>query len=188
MEDFKSLLCYEFAPYGELTAEQLDRLERHYQLVLRWNQRINLTRITNLREAVLYHYCESLYLARSLPPEQLKIVDIGSGAGFPGVPVAVYRPDCSVHLVESHKRRAVFLSEAIRELSLPNVEVFVLRAQELSEQYDCLISRAVDPEEVLDLRISKSVSILGNMGEKLPWGEDRCLFHVEQFSKFHVKH
>src|ERR1700676_5481105 len=118
MKDFKSLLELEFSPYGTLTDDQLILLEQHYQLLLRWNQKMNLTRITTLADAVRYHYCESLYLAQSLPQSALRIVDIGSGAGFPGIPVAIYRPDCEVHLVESHQRKAVFLGEATR--GLPN--------------------------------------------------------------------
>ncbi len=86
MEDFKSLLELEFSPYGTLTADQLTLLERHYQLLLRWNQKMNLTRITSVHDAVRYHYCESLYLAQTLPEGALRIVDIGSGAGFPGIP------------------------------------------------------------------------------------------------------
>src|SRR5438067_1421660 len=116
MEEFKELLSGEFAPFGSLTEQQLSLLEHHYSLLLRWNETINLTRISDLPNSVRYHYCESLYLARSLPPRPLTIVDIGSGAGFPGIPVAVYRPDCSVDLVESHGRKAVFLKEAVREL------------------------------------------------------------------------
>src|SRR4029079_17083947 len=108
MDDFKSLLGLEFSPYGVLTPQQLTLLEEHYSLLLRWNQKMNLTRITSLQDAVRYHYCESLYLATRLPQGPLRIVDIGSGAGFPGIPVAIYRPDCSVDLVDSHQRKAIF--------------------------------------------------------------------------------
>src|ERR1700692_4023501 len=127
MEDFKSLLSLEFFPYGALTPQQLTLLEQHYRLLLRWNQKINLTRITNLQDAVRYHYCESLYLAARLPAGALRIIDIGSGAGFPGIPVAIYRPDCSVDLVESHQRKAVFLREAARRSM--NVRIHVILAE-----------------------------------------------------------
>jgi 16S rRNA (guanine527-N7)-methyltransferase len=178
MEDFKSLLGSEFSPYGALTSDQLILLERHYQLLLRWNQKMNLTRITGIVDAVRYHYCESLYLAQSLPKRSLRIVDIGSGAGFPGIPVAVYRPDCEVHLVESHQRKAVFLDEATR--NLPNTGVLAIRAEEVTGNYDWLISRAVRPEDVLKLKLAPSVSVLGTEGTKLPWGDSRALFHVER--------
>jgi 16S rRNA (guanine527-N7)-methyltransferase len=178
MEDFKSLLELEFSPYGALTSDQLILLEQHYQLLLRWNQKMNLTRITSLRDAVRYHYCESLYLAHSLPEAPLRIVDIGSGAGFPGIPVAIYRPDCAVHLAESHQRKAVFLSEATR--GLPNIRVLSIRAEDITESYDWLISRAVRPKDVLKLKLAPNVAVLGTEGEKLPWGESRALFHVER--------
>jgi 16S rRNA (guanine527-N7)-methyltransferase len=177
MEDFKSLLELEFSPYGTLTGDQLSLLEQHYQLLLRWNQKMNLTRITSLGDAVRYHYCESLYLAQSLPLGSLRIVDIGSGAGFPGIPVAIYRPDCEVHLVESHQRKAVFLSEATR--NLPNAQVLAVRSEEVTEAYDWMISRAVRSDDVLKLKLAPNVAVLGTEGEKLPWGTARALFHVK---------
>ena len=174
MEDFKSLLASEFSPYGALTSEQLALLEDHYQLLLRWNQKINLTRITSLQDAVRYHYCESLYLATRLPQGPLRIVDIGSGAGFPGIPVAIYRPECNLDLVESHKRKAVFLREAVRELT--NVRVLAQRAEALTDPYDWTISRAVRPEDVLKMNLAPHVAVLGVEGDSLPWGEKRALF------------
>jgi 16S rRNA (guanine527-N7)-methyltransferase len=177
MGDFKSLLELEFSPYGTFTGDQLNLLEQHYQLLLRWNKRMNLTRITSVRDAVRYHYCESLYLAQNLPEGALRIVDIGSGAGFPGIPVAIYRPDCEVHLVESNQRKAVFLGEATR--NLPNTQVLAVRAEDLTETYDWMISRAVRPDDVLKLKLAPDVLVLGAEGEQLPWGESRALFHVK---------
>lgn len=178
MEDFRSLLASEFSPYGALTAHQLDELEQHYQLLLRWNQKLNLTRITGVLDSVGYHYCESLYLGQSLPKISLRIVDIGSGAGFPGIPVAILRPDCQVDLVESHQRKAVFLREAAR--NLPNVGVLPKRGEEIAGVYDWMISRAVRPEDVLKLNLAPNISILGTEGERLPWGDTRALFHVKR--------
>jgi 16S rRNA (guanine527-N7)-methyltransferase len=174
MEDFKSLLQLEFSPHGTLTPQQLTLLEEHYHLLLRWNQKINLTRITTLPDAVRYHYSESLYLATRLPHGPLRIVDIGSGAGFPGIPVAIYRPECAVDLVESHQRKAVFLREAARKL--PNIRVFAQRAETVTDSYDWTISRAVLPQDVLKLNLSPRVAVLGVEGESLPWGEKRALF------------
>ncbi len=174
MEDFKALLASEFSPYGALTPQQLALLDEHYQLLLRWNQKINLTRITSLQDAVHYHYCESLYLATHLPAGILRIVDIGSGAGFPGIPVAIYRPECSVDLVESHQRKAVFLREAARKLT--NVRVLPHRAETVTHSYDWTISRAVRPDDVLNLDLAPHVAVLGVEGVGLPWGENRALF------------
>jgi 16S rRNA (guanine527-N7)-methyltransferase len=138
---FADLLGRRLAGIIELAPAQVEALERHYQLLLRWNRTVNLTSIGRMEEAVERHYCESLFLGTHLPPGRLRIADIGSGAGFPGFPVAVLRPDCSVTLIESHQRKAVFLREATRHL--PNVRVLAQRAEEVKEQFDRAISRAV---------------------------------------------
>ena len=178
MEDFKSFLASEFSPHGALTSDQLDLLDQHYRMLQRWNPKINLTRISSLADIVRFHYCESLYLGSYLPARPLRIVDIGSGAGFPGIPVAIYRSDCEVDLVESHQRKAVFLREATRNLS--NVRVLAKRADDLVGSYDWMISRAVRSEDVLKLNLASNLAVLGTEGEKLPWGESRALFHVER--------
>jgi len=178
MEQFKSLLMSEFSPHGALTSDQLDLLDQHYRMLQRWNPKINLTRISSLEDIVRFHYCESLYLGSYLPARPLRIVDIGSGAGFPGIPVAIYRSDCEVHLVESHQRKAVFLREATRKLL--NVRILAKRADDLVGSYDWMISRAVRSEDVLKLNLASNVAVLGSEGEKLPWGESRALFHVKR--------
>ena len=125
-----------------LTDEQAATLERHYELLCRWNRVLNLTRIEALEQAVERHYCEALFLANHLPDiPDLRIADIGSGPGFPGFPVAVVRPRCQVTLIESHQRKAVFLREVSR--SLPNVRVLSVRAESVAETFDWSISRAV---------------------------------------------
>src|ERR1700690_661899 len=115
MEGFKEALAHEFAPFGALSSRQLELLELHYELLLQWNRSLNLTRITNLAESVQLHYCESLYVAYFLPKLSLKIADVGSGGGFPGIPIAICRPDCIVDLIKSHQRKAVFWAEAGRQ-------------------------------------------------------------------------
>jgi 16S rRNA (guanine527-N7)-methyltransferase len=125
--------------FPELPNDQAAALEAHYELLCRWNKVLNLTRIERREEAVERHYRESLFLAARLEPG--RIVDIGSGAGFPGLVVAIARPDCAVTLVESHQRKAVFLREASRKLSI--VQVLAKRAEAVQTRFDCLISRAV---------------------------------------------
>jgi 16S rRNA (guanine527-N7)-methyltransferase len=184
---FKELLAREFAPYGELSELQLTQLENHFRTLTKWNEKLNLSRITRVEDAVKFHYCESLYLAKFLPRNAQRIVDVGSGAGFPGIPVAILRPDCGVTLVESHQRKAVFLREAAR--GLKSVRVLSLRGEDLAESFDWLISRAVAPAEVLAMRLAKRMALLigaddarslkGTI-ESLPWGDRRVLFHVER--------
>ena len=184
---FREFLAREFAPYGSLTVKQIDQLEAHYNLLVLWNNRLNLTRIESLEDAVRLHYCESLFLGTRLPAGPLRIVDVGSGAGFPGIPIAVLRPDCIVTLVESHQRKAVFLREAIR--TLKNVAVVTDRAENLEPEYDWLVSRAVSPLAVIKLQLANNLALLvGSEAipgfesrEPIPWGAGRFLaFHVER--------
>ena len=184
---FRELLAREFASYRALSLEQLDQLESHYELLLRWNAKLNLTRIDTIEEAARLHYCESMFLGERLPPGPLRIVDIGSGGGFPGIPIAILRPECRITLVESHRRKAVFLREAVRNLT--NVNVVTDRAENLRGEFEWLVSRAVNPRDVLKLRLANNLAMLvgandaatfGN-SELLPWGEKRYLV-------FHVKH
>jgi len=144
--DFYRILA-KAAPFAPLSPEQSRHLYDHYQLLLRWNKTINLTRITALEEAIERHYAESLFLAAHLPPETRSVVDYGSGAGFPGFPTAILHPQIQVTLVESDQRKAAFL----RETSdfAPNVVVKALRTEQLPGPYDVLISRAVKPVEVI---------------------------------------
>jgi 16S rRNA (guanine527-N7)-methyltransferase len=127
--------------FPDLDAQMIRVLEGHWELLWLWNKKLNLTTIDDLDTAVERHYGESLFLGRHLPPGRLQIADIGSGPGFPGLPVAVLRPDCTVTLIESHQRKAVFLREASRKL--PNVVVLSKRAEEVPPGFDVVISRAV---------------------------------------------
>ena len=185
---FADALTTRLAGIAELTSGQVAALEAHYQTLLRWNRSMNLTSIRDLEEAVERHYCESVFLAANLPPGPLRIVDVGSGAGFPGFPVAVLRPECSVTLVESHQRKAVFLREVSR--TLPNVRVLAKRAEAVGEQFDWAISRAVSYEDLASIlkALAANADLLTGAEEPpeemgfqwlsavaLPWGKQRFL-------------
>ncbi|MGB9456585.1 MAG: 16S rRNA (guanine(527)-N(7))-methyltransferase RsmG [Bryobacteraceae bacterium] len=185
---FRELLRERLGGIAELTDEQVLALEAHYNLLVRWNRRLNLTAIRDLDEVIERHYCESIFLAARLPASRLRIADVGSGAGFPGLPVAVCRPDCLVTLIESHQRKAVFLKEAAR--ALPNIRVVAGRAEQLHEQFDLAISRAVSYQA-----LSPSLKLLAPVADLLggaegappevgfvweppipmPWGKQRYL-------------
>ena len=184
---FREFLAREFAPYGSLSPQQLDQLESHYELLLRWNAKLNLTRIDSVEEAARLHYCESLFLGQRLPGGPLRIVDFGSGAGFPGIPIAILRPECNITLVESHKRKGVFLSEAVRILA--NAKVVTDRAENLKDEFDWLVSRAVTPRDILKFHLANNLAMLVGAddaavfrnSELLPWGEKRyVVFHVKR--------
>ena len=177
---FRQIVDQEFPG---LTPQQLEQLQNHYDLLVKWNPKLNLTRITATEDAAKLHYCESLYLGRCLPEGPLSIADIGSGPGFPGVPIAILRPECRVTLVESHQRKAVFLRESTREL--PNVTVFSGRAEDLKTRFDWVVARAVTPEDVLRLPISDNFALLVGPedaerlgGRPLPWGKGRFVASV----------
>lgn len=187
---FKRLLAAEFSPYAALSEAQLDRLERHYVALTRWNERLNLTRIRGLLETVQFHYCESLFLARFLPHGHFSVVDVGSGPGFPGIPVAIFRPDLDVTLIESHQRKSVFLRESARDL--PNVRVIPSRAEDVGERFEWAISRAVSPKDVLGFGLAANTVLLAGSEDAnrlsgasilVPWGKQRVLFHVKQESQ-----
>jgi 16S rRNA (guanine(527)-N(7))-methyltransferase RsmG len=178
---FRELLRQEFSPWGELSNLQLDQLERHHQLMESWNRRLNLTRIRDLADVVRFHYCESLFLSTALPEGCLRVCDLGSGAGFPGIPLAVFRPDVQVALIESDQRKAVFLREATRDLR--NIQVLAARYQASRLEFDWIVSRAVAVDEVLAsgsapnfaLLLSAASAPSGTEVIKLPWGRDRVL-------------
>lgn len=178
---FRELLHREFFPYADLSSFQLDQLEQHYELLLRWNKRLNLTRITNLEDVTRFHYCESLFVGTVLPPGPLKVCDVGSGAGFPGLPLAVFRPDLKVTLLESDVRKSVFLREASRNLN--NIEVTAMRLRDLEKHFDWIVSRAVSLQDVLQPGSADNFALLAATSSipsgyevlRLPWGHDRVL-------------
>ena len=120
----------------------------HYELLRRWNPRLNLTSVIDLEQAAVRHYAESLFLASLVPATVRKAADIGSGAGFPGFPVAAALPKAEVFLIESDQRKAAFLREA-SDLS-PNIRVRCARAQSVTDRLDAVVGRAVRPSEILD--------------------------------------
>lgn len=138
---FVSLLRERFSVAGKVSVAHAERLWLHFELLSRWNKVINLTSTRSMEEAIVRHYCESLFLALRLPAEPVSVLDVGSGAGFPGIPMAVVRPDCRFTLAESHARKAAFLKEATRDLS--QVSVLHGRAESLTGPFDWIVSRAV---------------------------------------------
>ncbi|MGE5568754.1 MAG: 16S rRNA (guanine(527)-N(7))-methyltransferase RsmG [Rhodospirillales bacterium] len=187
-QNFEELLARHFSAFGSLSSGQLALLRGHYELLVRWNRVLNLTAIKRLEEAVVRHYCESLFLGVHLPAEGVSVLDVGSGAGFPGIPIAVLRPECEVVLAESHQRKAAFLREATRDW--PNVRVEARRAEEIDRASDWVVSRAVRWDKVIALAQRRVSLLLGNEDAQaasaargfnwepvipLPWGQRRVL-------------
>ncbi|MDW8353008.1 MAG: 16S rRNA (guanine(527)-N(7))-methyltransferase RsmG [Bryobacterales bacterium] len=157
---FEAALSRELAGVLDLSPPQLGALWQHYALLTRWRTRVNLISDTRLENVVRKHYCESLLLGLWLPREALAVADVGTGAGFPGIPIAILRPECRITLIESRARKAVFLKEATR--SLPNATVAHCRAEDLDLRFDWLVCRALAWDEISQLvpRLSPRVALI----------------------------
>src|SRR5712671_7777637 len=128
------------------SAQQVLWIQQYIAMVLKWNEKISLTAIREPLEILYRHFCESMYAAAAVPLERGRLADVGSGGGFPGLPLKIIRPELQVFLVESNVKKATFLAEAIRELELQGARVIVSRYQDLSEEVaplDVVCSRAV---------------------------------------------
>lgn len=119
------------------------RFEQYFSLFRRWNSRLNLSAIRDQEGILSRHFVESIACARALPAGISTLLDYGSGAGFPGIPIVICRPEISVTLAESHGKKAAFLQEAARTLDLP-ATVHSGRAELLAGPFDCVTLRAVD--------------------------------------------
>jgi 16S rRNA (guanine527-N7)-methyltransferase len=137
-----------------LTEGQLRQFSTYLDLLLRWNSRVNLTAVRGPERIVTRHFGESLFAAQHLfsatspapePPPEL--LDFGSGAGFPGLPIKIFAPQLELKLIESNQKKATFLREVIRALGLDSAEVFSGRAEDFREQAEIVTLRAVEKFE-----------------------------------------
>jgi 16S rRNA (guanine527-N7)-methyltransferase len=122
---------------------QCRRFEGYLSLLLRWNARLNLTAIREKEGILARHFVESIACARTLPAEVATLLDFGSGAGFPGIPIALCRPEIAVTLAESQGKKAAFLQEVVRRIGI-SASVHPGRAEALAASFDCVTLRAVD--------------------------------------------
>lgn len=145
LEKINSLLA-PFIGHQSLSNGQLQLVSAHIELLLKWNSRLNLTAVRNPEEIVTRHFGESLFAAGELlkSPRPSSAIDIGSGAGFPGLPLKIVAPDVKLTLVESNQKKSTFLREAVRVLGLPDVNVFTDRAEKLTTKADLVTLRAVE--------------------------------------------
>src|SRR5260370_597581 len=126
--------------------DQVLQIQQYMKLLLAWNEKINLTAIRDPLEILYRHFCESMYAAVAVPVENGRLADVGSGAGFPGIPLKIMRPELQIVLIESNMKKATFLAEVLRNIELSDTRVLVSRYEELGEEImplDFVCSRAV---------------------------------------------
>ncbi len=151
----------------ELDDEKLNQLNIYYQLLISWNEKMNLTGITKKEDVYLKHFYDSLTLIRAIDLTKINtLCDIGTGAGFPGLVVKIVFPQLNVTLVDSLNKRIIFLNEVIKELRLTNIETKSVRIEEYGitnrEKYDVVVARAVAPLPILLEYASPLVKIGGH--------------------------
>lgn len=129
-----------------LSEKQVIYIQQYMKLLLAWNEKINLTAIRDPLEVLYRHFCECMYAAVAVPIENGRLADVGSGAGFPGIPLKIMRPELHVFLIESNMKKATFLAEVLRNIELPDTRVLVSGYEELGEEVtplDYVCSRAL---------------------------------------------
>ncbi len=130
------------------TEEQLQKFYQYMNLLIEWNEKINLTAIVEPKEIILKHFIDSLTIIPYIKPNE-SVIDIGTGAGFPGIPIKILREDLKITLLDSLNKRIKFLDEVIKELGLENINAVHARIEEYAknkqyrEKYDVATSRAV---------------------------------------------
>ena len=130
------------------SVEQMDKFYKYMNLLIEWNEKINLTAIIEPNEIILKHFIDSITILKDIK-DGSTVVDVGTGAGFPGIPLSIMNPTLKITLVDSLNKRLIFLQEVINELDLKNVELVHARAEEFGrnkkyrEKFDVATSRAV---------------------------------------------
>jgi 16S rRNA (guanine527-N7)-methyltransferase len=164
--------------------KQVQQIQQYMGMLLKWNEAVNLTAIRDPLEILYRHFCESMFATSVVPLDNGRLADVGSGGGFPGLPLKLLRPELEVFLVESNVKKATFLAEVIRDLGLTDARVLVSRYEELAEELtplDFVCSRAVGEfATFLDWAASPRV----DAKQALLWIGGRDLEEVQRLSSW----
>ena len=152
----------------EVTEKKLKKLDEFYNLLILWNEKINLTTITAIQDVYLKHFYDSLTLFRVCDlTKDINICDVGSGAGFPGIVLKIFFPNLKITLVDSLNKRVNYLNTIIKKLGLVNIEAVHSRMEDFSkvneEKYDIITARAVANLSVLSEISVKALKIQGKL-------------------------
>src|SRR6185369_11460862 len=156
-----SVLLKPYTGEQEWTQSQLEIISTYIDILTKWNERTNLTSIRNPDEVVQRHFGESLFAAIQLlsSDSTSTVIDVGSGAGFPGLPLKIYAPDLRLTLIEAHSKKNTFLREVVRAIGLTGVEVFLGRAEQFTSKAALVTLRAVE-------HFNSILPIAGNLVEE----------------------
>lgn len=152
----------------EITKDQLAQLDRYYNLLVEWNQKLNLTSITKKEEVYLKHFYDSLTIVKAADLNKVNsLCDVGTGAGFPGIVLKIIFPNLNVILIDSLNKRINFLNEIIKKLELDNIKAVHTRMEDYSkeniEKFDIITSRAVAKIQVLSEISFQALKIGGQL-------------------------
>ncbi len=150
----------------KLDKEKITKLERFYELLITWNEKLNLTTITNKEEVYLKHFYDSLTLIKALDlTKDLKLLDVGTGAGFPGIVLKIVFPNLKITLLDATSKRINYLNEIIKDLDLQDIETVCTRIEDYSRvnknKYDVVVARAVAHLGILIETIIPTVKVNG---------------------------
>ena len=177
------------------TKDKLQKLEKFYQLLIEWNKKINLTRITNKEEVYLKHFYYSLTIVKEVDLTKVNtLCDVGTGAGFPGIVLKIFYPNLKITLIDSLLKRVKYLNEIIKELDLKDIVAIHTRGEDYHETFDIVTARAVaNIEKLLKYTMhlvetnGQFIAMKGNIEEELTKEIQNKInkkYKIERINKF----
>lgn len=157
------------------TEQELSKLNKFYELLIEWNQKINLTRITDKNEVYLKHFYDSLTISKEVDLTKVNtLCDVGTGAGFPGIVLKIFYPNLKITLIDSLLKRIKYLNIIINELNLQEIKAIHIRAEDFKDTFDIVTARAVaNIEKLLKYTMhlvkndGKLIAMKGNIEEEI---------------------